>query len=351
MQRPQPPGQPGDPMHQGRAIEHDPLAGQYLRLPVQRRVAGEFHHRHMHEQCRGWQPAIDRPRRRLCLHNRPLARTAAIARPMNAFDAQHRRHHVEHLADIRADHMQLPRQQRQAWLAGSIVMSTRGRCAGSPPILRAALAATADLCSPAPAMWRVPPAWRKDHPNRAAAGPRAQPVSRIARQTRPASKPPRRPGGSRSPPEALHSIPASALDHAENIGHPTYQKATKQHRCAARKLQQFPRIFRRNRGPHWRRRTSCVQSMPATSRRICAGLKLTAPSCTGGQVNPPASNRLVTRQSPVPSQSSSLSRSARLARSTKTSPAWGYVARHISPRGRRSPLPRPQRRPDQGALA
>ena len=57
--------------------------------------------------------------------------------------------------------------------------------------------------------------------------------------------------------------------------------------------------------------------------RSCEVLSVNAPSCTGGQVKPPASSRFVTRQRPEPSQRSSLIRSVRLARKTKISPANG----------------------------
>ena len=70
----------------------------------------------------------------------------------------------------------------------------------------------------------------------------------------------------------------------------------------------------------------CVQSMPENSMRSCAALSVTAPSCTGGQVKPPASSRLITRQRPEPSQRSSLTLSVRLARKTNTSPANGSAA-------------------------
>jgi hypothetical protein len=81
---------------------------------------------------------IHRTRRRLGLHHRTLTGPAAIAGPVNAFDAQDGRHHVQHLADILADPAGLPSQQGQASRAGSMVTCTRGRCAGRPPILRAA---------------------------------------------------------------------------------------------------------------------------------------------------------------------------------------------------------------------
>src|SRR5271163_993318 len=67
----------------------------------------------------------------------------------------------------------------------------------------------------------------------------------------------------------------------------------------------------------------CVQSIPANSKRNCAGLSVSAPFCTAGQVKLPASSRFVTRQRPEPSQSSNLSRSVLLARNTNTSPANG----------------------------
>ena len=55
--------------------------------------------------------------------------------------------------------------------------------------------------------------------------------------------------------------------------------------------------------------------------RSCGALSVITPSCTGGQVKPPTSSRLVTMQRPEPSHKISLIRSLLLARNTKTSPA------------------------------
>ncbi len=57
--------------------------------------------------------------------------------------------------------------------------------------------------------------------------------------------------------------------------------------------------------------------------RSCATLSVTTPSCTGGQVKLPASSRLVTMQSPEPSQRISLILSVRFDRKMNTSPANG----------------------------
>ncbi len=107
MQRFQPPGQAADPVDQSRDVQIYPLAGEHLHLAVQRQVPGELHHRDMDQECRCRHAAIKRTWRRLGLHDRSLARPAAIARPVNAFDAQHRRHRVEHLADVLANQVQL----------------------------------------------------------------------------------------------------------------------------------------------------------------------------------------------------------------------------------------------------
>jgi len=45
--------------------------------------------------------------RRLGQHDGAFTGAAAIAWPANAFDVQDGRHHVQHLADVIADHMQL----------------------------------------------------------------------------------------------------------------------------------------------------------------------------------------------------------------------------------------------------
>jgi hypothetical protein len=74
------------------------------------------------------------------------------------------------------------------------------------------------------------------------------------------------------------------------------------------------------------RAPTCVQSMPVNNRRNCAAFSVTAPSCTGGQVKAPLSRRFVTRHRPDPSQINSFSRSDRLERKMKTSPANGSAA-------------------------
>ena len=73
-------------------------------------------------------------------------------------------------------------------------------------------------------------------------------------------------------------------------------------------------------------RSALVSASNPCRQPACAAARyssVTAPSCTGGQVKPPASSRFVTRQRPEPSQRSSLIRSVRLARKTKISPAKG----------------------------
>jgi hypothetical protein len=57
--------------------------------------------------------------------------------------------------------------------------------------------------------------------------------------------------------------------------------------------------------------------------RNCGALSVTTPPCTGGQIKPPTSSRLVTMQRPEPFHRISLIRSLLLARNTKTSPANG----------------------------
>jgi len=62
----------------------------------------------------------------------------------------------------------------------------------------------------------------------------------------------------------------------------------------------------------WTRR----QSSPSKSAESCAAVSRITPSSIAGQRNRPSSRRLAKRQTPVPSQNTSLTRSARLARNT-----------------------------------
>src|SRR3954465_8371193 len=67
----------------------------------------------------------------------------------------------------------------------------------------------------------------------------------------------------------------------------------------------------------------CCHGKPSNSVASWAALRRTTPSAGEGQQNRPASSRFVARTRPVPSKTRSLTRSARLARKMRTSPANG----------------------------
>ena len=71
------------------------------------------------------------------------------------------------------------------------------------------------------------------------------------------------------------------------------------------------------------------QSMPSSSIDSCARLNDTAPSSACGQMKRPRSRRLANRQSPSPSHHSSLTRSPRRPRKTKTWPEYGSCSNTV----------------------
>jgi hypothetical protein len=97
------PGRSPDPVGQSGSVEPDALPGVYLGLPVKRQVIGILGYQHLGDQCLGRNAALNDPRRRRRLHDRALARTAAITRPPGDHDAEGGRHHIEALGDILAD--------------------------------------------------------------------------------------------------------------------------------------------------------------------------------------------------------------------------------------------------------
>jgi hypothetical protein len=95
-------------MHQGRAIERYAITPEHVRLPVQRQVPRELRDHDRRDQRRRRHAVVNQARRRLGLHHCAFAGPAAITRPVDAFDLQHRRDHVELFAHIFPDHMHRP---------------------------------------------------------------------------------------------------------------------------------------------------------------------------------------------------------------------------------------------------
>lgn len=102
----QPPGGAADPIRECRAVEIDALAGEDLRLAVERQVIGILADKDMGDERLGRHPAVERADRGRRLHDGALAGPAAIARPADDPDLELGRYDIELLADILADHVQ-----------------------------------------------------------------------------------------------------------------------------------------------------------------------------------------------------------------------------------------------------
>ena len=107
MQRTQVPGGMADPVRQRRTIQIDALAGVNLGLPVQRQMIGIFGHQHLGDGGLGRQSALDQPGRSRRLHDAILARSAGVFGPPGDEHPELRRHHVQPLAPVLADPVQL----------------------------------------------------------------------------------------------------------------------------------------------------------------------------------------------------------------------------------------------------
>jgi hypothetical protein len=107
MQRMQVPGGMADLVGQRRSIQIDPLAGVNLGLAIQRQMVGIFGHRKLGDRGLGRQAALDQPRWRRGLHDTVLASPAGIFGSTGDQHPQLRRHHVQPLALVLADLVQL----------------------------------------------------------------------------------------------------------------------------------------------------------------------------------------------------------------------------------------------------
>jgi site-specific DNA recombinase len=111
-QRLEPPASPSDPVAQGGAVQRDALAREDRRLTVERQEIAVLGHQHVRQQGLGGHPAGDRPLRGGRLHDRPLARAAAVARAADHPHPQHGGDDVEHLARVLADDVHGPAAAR-----------------------------------------------------------------------------------------------------------------------------------------------------------------------------------------------------------------------------------------------
>jgi len=94
---------PADPVCKGGTIQLDALPGIDLRLPVKRQVIGILGHQHLRDQRFGGDTAFDDPCGRRSLHDRALARAAAIARTAGDQHAEGGGDNIEAFGDILAD--------------------------------------------------------------------------------------------------------------------------------------------------------------------------------------------------------------------------------------------------------
>jgi len=107
VQRAQVPGGLSHPVRQCRTIEIDALAGINLGLPVQRQMIGIFGHQNLGDGGLGRQSAFDQPGRSRRLHDTVFARSAGVFGPPGDENAELRRYHVQPLAPVFADPVQI----------------------------------------------------------------------------------------------------------------------------------------------------------------------------------------------------------------------------------------------------
>src|ERR1700719_2038539 len=95
------------PVRQRGAIQLDALAGVELALPVQRQMICIFGRQNLGDGGLGRQSALDQPGWGLSLQDTVLARSAGVFGSAGDKDPELRRHHVQPLALVLADPMQL----------------------------------------------------------------------------------------------------------------------------------------------------------------------------------------------------------------------------------------------------
>ncbi len=100
-------GRFADPVGERGAVEMDALPGVDLRLAVERQMVGELAHQHMGDGGLRRDAALDQPGGRRRLHHDLFAAAAGVLRPAGDDDAELRRHDVEALGAVLADHVHL----------------------------------------------------------------------------------------------------------------------------------------------------------------------------------------------------------------------------------------------------
>jgi hypothetical protein len=107
VQRAQMEGGMPHPVRQRRPVESDALAGIDLGLPVERQMIGIFRHQNLGDGRLGRQSALDQPGRSLGLQDAIFAGSAGVFGTSGDDNAELRRHHVQPLAPVFADLVQL----------------------------------------------------------------------------------------------------------------------------------------------------------------------------------------------------------------------------------------------------
>lgn len=103
----EPPGGALHPAGERRTVQLDALAGKDLHLPVQRQIPGELRDHHVAHQGRRHHATLNQARQHLRLDHAIGAAAAAVFGTDRAQHPQDRWNHVQHLADVLADLVQL----------------------------------------------------------------------------------------------------------------------------------------------------------------------------------------------------------------------------------------------------
>ena len=106
------PGRLFHPARQRLAIDVEAMAGEDLRLAIQRRPPGVLGRGDPGDERRRGHAALDQARARLGLDHRALAGPARVFGPDRAQDPEHRRNPIDHVVEVFADAVQRARAAR-----------------------------------------------------------------------------------------------------------------------------------------------------------------------------------------------------------------------------------------------
>ena len=310
------------PVRQRRTIEFNALAGVNLRLPVERQVIGIFGDQDLGDGGLGRQSALDQPGRRRRLHDAVLASPAGVFGTPGHEDPELRRDQVQPLASILSNPVQLalaagtglvldvdddldPRQvRRQGTTVAAALASPHLTAFGCAHVLRR-LAIRCDLLDVFQTQQHLIFRQRLCPP--------AKPMSLqfLDDLTQPFAL---------APLGEQHRFQRLGIVR-QGVVHTQFRAYSPPSGDAA----DAPDSLRRSAANSYPAcvgvdvsRASCTsrQSRPSSSADNCAADRRITPSSILGQRKIPSSSRLANRHRPVPSQNTSLIRSARLARNT-----------------------------------